>query len=70
MPLVMQLGNWVELHPSAEKYLCERCKTPVSLGNDGHAISHPNNEWSYVHYHCAPDVPTKRPSKRRKQATQ
>jgi len=60
--LVYQLGRWVDLCPDTkEQYLCAHCKMPVSPGNDGHAISHPHNEWSYVHYHnCVPDTPAKK----------
>jgi hypothetical protein len=40
---------------------------PVDLGNDGHAISHLGNLWTYIHYDkCVPAAPAKLTKKRKK----
>ena len=64
--LVFLLGRWIDLCPQAvEQYLCQRCKMPVSPGNDV-ATSFPHSSFTYSHYgKCVSDASVKKSRKKR-----
>lgn len=57
MAMVLCLGQWRDLNATAV-HPCRLCGKPVSLGNDGFAISLASGGFEFEHYEneCSPEV--------------